>query len=555
MENKEEVKKDIEKTTTATPEVPEVPKEKPVVETPKPVIEAEKKPEIKVELPKVEEEKKEEPKAEVKPAAETPKVEEKKEPVAEEKKEEAPAVVIPEEKEDVKVEGNKMEAADFSNTFGVASEENADGTPKVPEVPTKEVTEEKKEDNGNQEIINQAFDAGEEKEDVKIKGNELEAANFSQMFGVASEEAPVKEEPLKGAPAPVEAPEAPKQEVVIPESVIQEVIDGKKTSKFNSEEKTLYTIKEEKTGNPIIVVIFFIILGFFIVILPQVTNTSESALEKIYGRGGVITKPVEEEIEKKYYYFEETTKYQVDDLIITNAVLQETNNTVVPESEDPEIQKKNKEYTITMTIFNTTSEPFYFDKNYYILLYDQNQLVFRAKFFSYDAIAPKGAQDFTFTVNEKAKKEANRFTITLIDKDDYPEAEIYTEEDGFRVLRCNYKNDEMKYYFKDDMLVKIQETYAEQASKYNVGYDTRKEEYRALSEKYRKIENFSSDFAERKAEDPSIVPEFKMVNNIDLSKIEGRTISNLKVYRYFKYNEHKNVVLYEVQSLGYTCSG
>ena len=318
MENKEEVKKDIEKTTTATPEVPEVPKEKPVVETPKPVIEAEKKPEINVELPKEEEEKKEEPKAEEKPAAETPKVEEKKEPVAEEKKEEAPAVVIPEEKEDVKVEGNKMEAADFSNTFGVASEENADGTPKVPEVPTKEVTEEKKEDNGNQEIINQAFDAGEEKEDVKIKGNELEAANFSQMFGVASEEAPVKEEPLKGAPAPVEAPEAPKQEVVIPESVIQEVIDGKKTSKFNSEEKTLYTIKEEKAGNPIIVLIFFIILGFFIVILPQVTNTSESALEKIYGRGGVITKPVEEEIEKKYYYFEETTKYQVDDLIIRN---------------------------------------------------------------------------------------------------------------------------------------------------------------------------------------------------------------------------------------------
>ncbi len=522
MDNKEKEEKTIETAETSTVKEQEIPEKK----------EVEEKKEEPV-LPETKEEKKEE---------ETPKEEEKKEEPAEEsKEEEKPAIVIPEEKEDVKIQGKEMEAADFSSMFNVASEEK----------PEEEKKEEPKEEQKQEATETPAIVIPEEKEDVKIQGKEMEQADFSSMFNVASEETPeVKPELPKETEAPAEAtpvatPEVPAEQAIPAEREI------KKTSKFNSEERTLYTIKEEKESNPIGVILFFIILGAVIVFLPQLTKTSEAALDKLYANRNKA--PVQEEEKKeeiKSYYFEQTLEFDLDNLNITNAIKSKTGD----------------EYFLTMTIFNRESKPYTFDKNYYIILYNENQIVSRAKFFSYDAIAPNGASELSFPITQGAKESANRFVFMLVDKNDYPEVTLNNVEDGYNVLTCSYLNDELKYYFKDDKLVKIKEKYSEQKNIYTTEYDKHLEEFKELSKKYDAIDSFESVFIEREYEPkeytekdreeglpPPVLAEFEVVNNLDLLNINDKSLSNLKKYKYFSYNESKNVVSYEITGFGYTC--
>ena len=390
----------------------------------------------------------------------------------------------------------------------------------------------------------------EEKEDVKIQGKEMEAADFSSMFNVASEE--VKEEPKVETPeVKTETPEVKTTEPTVVAELPTER-ESHKTPRFNSEEKTLYTIKEEKESNPIGVILFFIILAIVIIFLPQLTKTSEAALDKIYGANQVAPVVQEEEKEEtKYYYFEQTYKLQVDNLTIENAIKSKTGD----------------EYFLRMSVFNNDNKIYTFDKNYYIFLYNENQIVSRTKFFAYDALAPNGGSELSFVINENAKNNANRFAFILVDKNDYPDVQLNTEEDGYKVLTCKYLNDELKYYFKDDYLVKIKEIYVENKTMYTSEYDKHVAEFKKLSdEKYKPIEGFDSNYLEfqfdpepytdeDKAEGkkPPVLAQFELDNTLDLVNINNKALSNLKTYKYFSYNESKNVVAYEIQSFGYTC--
>ena len=510
MDNKE-IKEEKNISAESTTKKPEVPEEAKVVEKPSPTIEEEKKAEI------------------VLPAEKEPEVKEKQ-------KEETPAIVIPEEKEDVKIQGKEMESADFSAMFNVASEE------------TEEKKEEPKVEEKHEETP--AVVIPEEKEDVKIQGKEMEAADFSAMFNVASEE--VKEEPKVETPeVKTETPEVKTAEPTVVAELPAEH-ESHKTPRFNSEEKTLYTIKEEKESNPTGVILFFIILAIVIIFLPQLTKTSEAALDKIYGANQVAPQEKEEEkVETKYYYFEQTYELEVDNLTIENAIKSKTGD----------------EYFLRMSVFNNDNKIYKFDKNYYIFLYNENQIVGRTKFFAYDALAPNGGNELSFVINENAKNNANRFAFILVDKNDYPEVQLNTEEDGYKVLTCKYLNDELKYYFKDDRLVKINELYSESKTIYTSEYDKHREEIQRLSqEKYNVIDGFDSVFVDRNynpepytdedkaaGKKPPILAEFEMNNTLDLVNINDKALSNLKTYKYFSYNESKNVVAYEIQSFGYTC--
>ncbi len=496
--------------------------------------------EKKEEIPQ-EEKTSEEPKEETK-KEETP-VEEK-ESAIDEKKEENPKEEKPsEDPKEEKVEGQKTEGADFTSMFGVASEEAEDGTPLPKDFKKEEPEEEPSSDLPK-------FEIPEEKEEVKIKGNELDKADFSTMFGVASEEQPEKPVEVKEEPKQEEVPvvttptietpvEEPKEETPVP-VVSKETIDSHKTSNYNAEEKTLYTIKEEKEGNPIMVLLFFVALIVFLIFLPTITNTSESALERLYGQrvNNTQTEPEEEVVKSKYYYIGQTSSIDIDDLRISNVVK----------------QTRGSEYLITMTIVNQGNRVYQYDKNYFIVMYDENQVVFNIKLFSYDAIPPAGSTEITFVINEKAYNQANRFQIELKEKSEYPDVTLQMEEDGYKVLTCIYFNDEMKYYFRDDKLVKIRETYSEEKTTNNLSYDNHKEIYKALSEKYKAIDGFEPIFVDRNATDADVTQTFEMINNLDLSVINDKTLSNLATSKFFKYNESKNTVSYEALALGYTCS-
>lgn len=506
MDNKEEE-------TKITSSTSEEPKDNPVIPEEKPVIEEKKE----VELPGLTQEPKEEPK-------EVPKEEAKEEPKEEPK--EAP-------KEEPKEEPKE--------------------TSIVPEIPSKEITKEEI-PQGPVEIINQKFDTGAEKEDVKIEGNKLESANFTQMFNVASEEN-VKDEPLKNpkeeatsAPVQPTVAEAPVEQAAKIEQSATETASiqeqapkenrGKKSSNFNAEERTLYTMEEEKESNPIMAGIFIAIFVVFIVLLPIITGTSERALEKIYGKERIHGEQKEDQPISKYYYFGDTTRLDVDDLTITNVV---------------KATRGTKEYIMSLTLSNVSSRAYQFDKNYYIVMMSDDAIIYYIKLFSYDAVAPSGSTELTFVINEKAYKDTNRFRVDLIEEGEYPDANVSVEEGDYKVLTCKYLNDELKYYFTDNQLVKIRETYSETLSTENVQYEQHKKTYEALSAKYNAIDNFESIFVDRHAEDENVPKTFEMINTIDLANIPAKTLSNLRTYKFYSYNEKADVVSFETEALGYSC--
>lgn len=365
------------------------------------------------------------------------------------------------------------------------------------------------------------------KEEVKAQNQTLNpATDFSSIFGVASEEqAPEVKVEAKKEPEPAQE--------LAPEVKVAENVEAPKTQEpkfnkdqFNSEEKLLYEIKPEKEGNPLVVLFFFIFLIVFIVFLPSLVKVANFNFTQNKSNNN------NNELEQSEFYELGSTSVRVkmDNLELNN---------FVKSSEDDE-------YYLIFTLTNTASEPYMFNKKYYITLYDGESIVGYALIHSYDIVAAYGAREVKLVINENSYQRANQFKVEEIVASRYPKVAT-TEVDGeYNVLTCTHLNDEMKYYFSNDALVKIKETYKELQSN-SKNYAANKDTYRNLSNKYKQIQNFTSDFIETNT-------DFTMINNVELKDIPDKTLTDLKVYRYFRYSEDIKTVAFELGAQGYTCS-
>ena len=114
----------------------------------------------------------------------------------------------------------------------------------------------------------------------------------------------------------------------------------------------------------------------------------------------------------------------------------------------------------------------------------------------------------------------------------------YTESNGASQVSEKHKN--------SNKLEKIYDVYVEKKEgSYN--YDANLEKYRATSNKYKEIPNFSSTFIESDE-------DFQMINEANLSDIKESELTTLKTFRFFKKGESKDVVNFELESQAYTCS-
>ena len=365
------------------------------------------------------------------------------------------------------------------------------------------------------------------KEEVKAQNQTLNpATDFSSIFGVASEEqAPEVKIEAKKEPEPAQE--------LAPEVKVAENVEVPKTQEpkfnkdqFNSEEKLLYEIKPEKEGNPLVVLFFFIFLIAFIIFLPSLVKVANFN----FTQNRTNTNNNEPEQSEFYELGSTSVRVKMDNLELNN---------FVKSSEDDE-------YYLIFTLTNTASEPYMFNKKYYITLYDGESIVGYALIHSYDIVAAYGAREVKLVINENSYQRANQFKVEEIVASRYPKVAT-TEVDGeYNVLTCTHLNDEMKYYFSSDALVKIKETYKELQSN-SKNYDANKDTYRNLSNKYKQIQNFTSDFIETNT-------DFTMINNVELKDIPDKTLTDLKVYRYFRYSEDIKTVAFELGAQGYTCS-
>lgn len=364
-------------------------------------------------------------------------------------------------------------------------------------------------------------------QDVSVPNNNIEKessnivpADFSSIFHVESEEKNEPQQVSTQAPK-VEVPESAKDPLKIddkPQKIKKEL--------YNSDERLLYEIKPEKEGNPIVVVLFFCLLFGMIVALPYISK-------KISYEGGgtpVENNPNNGEEDDMYQFNKSSVRAKLGDLEFTNFVK----------------TKKNNEYLLTFNITNTAEKPYRFEKKYYVVMYDGDLVVYRALIHSYDAIGSNATAEITLTISERGYSKANKFKIEEIPTAKYPEKNIIEKEGEYQVLTCTYHNDELKYYFLDNQLSKIKETYTESIES-NINYEAEKRKYQEMSRKYNGIENFSSNFIITNT-------DFTMINEFNHKDITDATILSLKNYSFFRYNETKEIVSFEMEGRGYKCS-
>ena len=228
----------------------------------------------------------------------------------------------------------------------------------------------------------------------KIQGQEQTSADFTSMFGVASEE---KAEAPKTVDIPIKL--APVEDTIVREpEITPEQKKANHKQNFNADEKLLYEIKPERQGNPIVVVIFFIFLVTFIVILPSISKRYDLI---DYFTGGKNKNPEnQEKTETDFYDLNSAAvRAKIGQLELTNFVIG-----------DP----VDGDYTISFTVQNVGDKLYQYDKKYYVVLYDQDKIVYRALLHSYTGVAPRAGQEISLIISEKAYKSANRFKIEEI---------------------------------------------------------------------------------------------------------------------------------------------
>ena len=417
-----------------------------------------------------------------------------------------------------------MDNKDLNNNMDSKEQNNEEIKTETPVVANQEEQTSKEPENTPSPVIN-IPESNENKEEVKAQNQTLDpAADFSSIFHVESEELPTEKK--------VEPPVA--NQNLVPEVKVeentkpQEETSAPKFNKdlFNQEEKVLYEIKPEKEGNPLVVVFLFICLVAFIILLPSIVKVAN------YRFSQVINKPSEEPEEDEIYELGSTSvRVTKDNLELYNFIT----------------SKENDEYYLNFTLTNKSSQPYMYDKKYYITLYDNQAIIGYALIHSYDVVAAYGASEVKVVITEGAYRKADHFKIEEIVPSRYPN-ETTTETEGeYKVLTCTHLHDEIKYYFdnSNNSLIKIKETFKETQANSKT-YINDKDKYRALSEKYKQIDNFTSTFVETNT-------DFTMLNEIELKDIPDKTMSDLKVYRYFKYSENINTISFEIEAQGYTC--
>lgn len=424
-----------------------------------------------------------------------------------------------------------------------------ENTPVVPEVPTKEETPETKTnevDSESPKIEPPAFEIPEEKKDEKIQGQTSDMnANFSSIFNTESEEQPTPQNaPATGAPKvstenTVSNTESTPQATSTPVNeqapqTIEADHSSKKnlTDEFNADEKVLYTIPEETESNPIGVFIFFTIIIAFIFLLPAISSGTKQYLNS-FSDSNTTTETEETEQDDEYYYFKTSLKATIADLEFTNFVT----------SKDTKIE----EYRISFTINNIGSSVYQFDKKYYVVLYDEDQIVDYTLIHSYEPLAPNAARELTLVISQKGFENADRLKIEEIPTSKYPDVEMNLTDGDYKILTCSYLHDEMEYYFLEGKLSKIKETYSTTTD--DVNYESDKETYQELFTKLNSISGINSVFVENQGN-----AGFKMVNSFELKNVQDTSLANLEIYRFFKYNEDVNTVSFEMEAQGYTCN-
>ena len=300
---------------------------------------------------------------------------------------------------------------------------------------------------------------------------------------------------------------------------------------FNSSEQVLFTKKEEKESSPIMVFILLALFVAFIFFLPTINGYVQNWLHPSLHYAPPVAE-VEPEVKQseRHKFDEETLLVEVDELEFSNFVFTEEKGI----------------YDLTFTLINKSEDPYLFENKLYFSFYNGDKLLYRALIQSYEPLASLSTKEMSVITNKIVNDNADQFAIEYINESAYPEANIDKVEEEYNVLTCHYNNDEILYYFKDNLLTRIKETYTEEvATSYD--YENIKSQKYSQHLVLKSTTGIDSTFVETDT-------YFTVINDITLGETDFQEFQKLQIYYFYKNNANKNVVAFETKALGYTCS-
>lgn len=357
--------------------------------------------------------------------------------------------------------------------------------------------------------------------------------------------APVEQTASNVAEQKQQAPEQQVERTLSKKELKQQAKEAKKREKelkgsnyknpeaFNSKEKVLFEAEEEKESNPLGTFIVFAILIVGLFMLPFAhkllgTKPQKKDYSQVYNVGTV---PVtQSNLPDKYVFDSNQTSAGIGSLELKNFVKGESDTG----------------YEIHFTIINNAEESYLFTEKYYMDFYEGENLVYHALIHSYAGLQAKAAGEYTLEISERAYNRADSIRLVKTETHLYPSFELHDKEGDYSLLTCTYDKNTIVYYFKNEMLEKIRETYTNKNSTSD-SYEADKYKQGKLMETYDAIDGINANFVDS----PN---EFTAQVDFALADVKDSDLSKLKRYRYFKYHEKANIIAYEMPAQGYICS-
>jgi hypothetical protein len=202
-------------------------------------------------------------------------------------------------------------------------------------------------------------------------------------------------------------------------------------------------------------------------------------------------------------------------------------------------------YKINFTLINNNTSTYSFKKKYYMDFYEGENLIYHALIHSYKPLAAKGSTELGLEISEKAYNRADSIKLVETKTTLYPKYKFNTKEGDYELLTCRYAKGEIVYYFKDNMLEKIRETFNNKDYT-SATFAAEKADHVEFKERVEEVQGIDANIIETDT-------EYTVQIDFELSEVQDSALTNLKVYRYFKYHEKGNIIAYEMPAMGYTC--
>lgn len=351
-----------------------------------------------------------------------------------------------------------------------------------------------------------------------------------------SDETPAVEQPQTEQPVeqetteevPQEQTEEPKKESKDKkeEPVLKQ---PKNRSAFNGQEEIILSLNEEKENSPLGPLLLIVALIGVVFLLPFISKKIE--IRGINAEAPIETpqQPTNPEEDEFYYFDRSSTRAKIGNLEITNLVK----------------SFEEDEYRLSFTLNNVGEKSYDYSKKYYIVMYKDDKVVYRALIHSYDGLGALSATTLSLRISKAAFNNTNKFKLAEIPNVSYPSVRTTSVEGEYDVLTCTYNYNTIKYYLINNELYKIYDEYNESKAQ-NEYYEKHRNQYQKDSNKYKNDAKLSSVFVETEE-------DFRMINDIDLSKVSDASMVQLRTYRFFRYKENIKTISFEMEAQGYTC--